>query len=212
MSVAGFTDDVLEYIRVSVPKNMLADLKDSVKQGRCLNVQDKYGATAVSLLHTQRNTERPPVYKCLCCSTSIWFMHTAHTMLNRKDLQSKVCSSLSEFGSCLMLSLPLYLSSLTSLSFFSLPSPPSHLPAACGRCQWLHGCPKLHPLPGQHQPGCSGHRGVDPVPRGGVLGAAGGHETTGREGSQHGHQEPSRRDSLWWVHLIVVAHPEVGLD
>ena len=52
VSVAGFTDDVLEYIRVSVPKNMLADLKDSVKQGRSLNVQDKYGATAVSLLHT----------------------------------------------------------------------------------------------------------------------------------------------------------------
>jgi protein phosphatase 1 regulatory subunit 16A len=47
MSVAGFTDDVLEYIRVSVPKNMLADLKDSLKQGRSLNVQDKYGATAL---------------------------------------------------------------------------------------------------------------------------------------------------------------------
>ena len=62
VSVAGFTDDVLEYIRVSVPKNMLADLKDSVKQGRSLNVQDKYGATAVSLAtHTRCNTERPPV-------------------------------------------------------------------------------------------------------------------------------------------------------
>ena len=49
---AGYTDDVLEYIRVSVPKNMLADLKDSVKQGRSLNLQDKYGATAVSPPHT----------------------------------------------------------------------------------------------------------------------------------------------------------------
>ena len=47
---AGFTDDVLEYLRVSVPKNMLADLKDSVKQGRSLNIQDKYGATAVSVM------------------------------------------------------------------------------------------------------------------------------------------------------------------
>ena len=34
---------------MSVPKNMLADLKDSVRQGRSLNLQDKYGATAVSL-------------------------------------------------------------------------------------------------------------------------------------------------------------------
>ena len=45
---AGYTDDVLEYIRVSVPKTMLADLKDSVKQGRSLNIQDKYGTSAVS--------------------------------------------------------------------------------------------------------------------------------------------------------------------
>ena len=45
----GYTDDVLEYIRVSVPKNMLADLKDSMKNERSLNMQDKYGATAVSL-------------------------------------------------------------------------------------------------------------------------------------------------------------------
>ena len=35
---------------MSVPKNMLADLKDSVKQGRSLNIQDKYGATAVSVM------------------------------------------------------------------------------------------------------------------------------------------------------------------
>ncbi len=44
----GYTEDVLEYIRVSVPKNMLADLKDSVKNDRSVNIQDKYGATAVS--------------------------------------------------------------------------------------------------------------------------------------------------------------------
>ena len=31
-----------------MPKNMLADLKDSTKHGRSLNIQDKYGATAVS--------------------------------------------------------------------------------------------------------------------------------------------------------------------
>lgn len=45
---AGYTDDVLEYIRGSVPKTMLADLKDSVKNNRCLNLQDKYGTSAVS--------------------------------------------------------------------------------------------------------------------------------------------------------------------
>ena len=33
---------------MSVPKTMLADLKDSVKTGRSLNVQDKFGGTAVS--------------------------------------------------------------------------------------------------------------------------------------------------------------------
>ena len=50
-SLTGYTDDVLEYIRVSVPKTMLADLKDSVKNGRSLNIQDRYGATAVSTSH-----------------------------------------------------------------------------------------------------------------------------------------------------------------
>ncbi len=44
----GYTDDVLGYIRESVAKNMLADLKDSVKNNRSLNLQDKYGASAVS--------------------------------------------------------------------------------------------------------------------------------------------------------------------
>ena len=51
MSPPGYTEDVLEYIRISVPKTMLADLKDSVKSGRSLNVQDRYGATAVSQSH-----------------------------------------------------------------------------------------------------------------------------------------------------------------
>ena len=44
----GYTDDVLEYIRVSVAKTMLADIKDSVRNNRTLNIQDKYGASAVS--------------------------------------------------------------------------------------------------------------------------------------------------------------------
>lgn len=38
----------MDYIHASVPKNMLADLKDSVRNNRSLNIQDKYGATAVS--------------------------------------------------------------------------------------------------------------------------------------------------------------------
>ena len=33
---------------MSVPKTMLADLKDSVRNSRTLNLQDKYGASAVS--------------------------------------------------------------------------------------------------------------------------------------------------------------------
>ncbi len=51
----GYTEDVLGYIRESVAKNMLADLKDSVKNGRSLNMQDKYGAAAVSE-HSQSHT------------------------------------------------------------------------------------------------------------------------------------------------------------
>lgn len=44
----GYTDDVCKIIRASVPKNMMADIKDSIKSDRSLNLQDKYGATAVS--------------------------------------------------------------------------------------------------------------------------------------------------------------------
>ena len=64
-TATGYTDDVLEYIRVSVPKNMLADLKDSIKQGRSLNVQDKYGATAVSDTHTHIHTLMMCMHACI---------------------------------------------------------------------------------------------------------------------------------------------------
>ena len=53
---AGYTDDTCQYIRSSVPKTMLADLKDSIKGGRSLNIQDKYGATAVSVISTLSST------------------------------------------------------------------------------------------------------------------------------------------------------------
>lgn len=43
----GYTDDVCKFIRASIPNTMLADLKDAVKNDRSVNVQDKYGATAV---------------------------------------------------------------------------------------------------------------------------------------------------------------------
>ena len=46
-SSPGYTDDVCKFIRGSIPNTMLADLKDSVKAKRSINVQDKYGATAV---------------------------------------------------------------------------------------------------------------------------------------------------------------------
>ena len=36
------------YIRASVAKTMLADLKDSVRSSRSLDIKDKYGSTAVS--------------------------------------------------------------------------------------------------------------------------------------------------------------------
>lgn len=44
----GYTDDVLGYIRASVAKTMLADLKDSVRFNRSLDIKDKYGSTAVT--------------------------------------------------------------------------------------------------------------------------------------------------------------------
>ncbi len=58
----GYTEDVLEYIRVSVPKTMLADLKDSVKNNRDLNMQDKYGCSAVSLYQVSNLTVYPIGY------------------------------------------------------------------------------------------------------------------------------------------------------
>ena len=46
--LAGHTEDMVEYLHKSVPVTMLADLKDSVRNNRDINIMDKYGATAVS--------------------------------------------------------------------------------------------------------------------------------------------------------------------
>ena len=59
---AGLTEDLLQRLRENTPKSMLADLKDSVKCNRSLDVKDKYSATAVSgvacrlCVHTYRHT------------------------------------------------------------------------------------------------------------------------------------------------------------
>ena len=45
----GMTDDLLQQLRGNVPNTMLADLKDSLKTGRSLDIKDSSGATAVSL-------------------------------------------------------------------------------------------------------------------------------------------------------------------
>ena len=47
-----------KFLRDSVPKTMLADLKDAVKNGQSVNIQDKYGATPVC------NVMYP--FYCLC--------------------------------------------------------------------------------------------------------------------------------------------------
>lgn len=49
MLEAGYTEDVLAYIRVSVPKTMLTDLNESVAAGCSVNVQDRYGASALHI-------------------------------------------------------------------------------------------------------------------------------------------------------------------
>ncbi|XP_065916033.1 protein phosphatase 1 regulatory inhibitor subunit 16B-like [Dysidea avara] len=49
MTEAGYTEDVLGYIRASVAKTMLADLKDSVRSERTLDIKDKYGTTAAHI-------------------------------------------------------------------------------------------------------------------------------------------------------------------
>ena len=46
--LVGLTDDLLQRLRENTPKSLLADLKDSVKSNRSLDIKDKYGATAVS--------------------------------------------------------------------------------------------------------------------------------------------------------------------
>lgn len=48
LSSAGYTDDVCKYLRDSVPKTMLADLKEFVSNGGSVNTKDKYGASVVS--------------------------------------------------------------------------------------------------------------------------------------------------------------------
>ena len=57
--LAGLTDDLLQRLRENTPKSLLADLKDSVKSNRSLDMKDKYGATAVSAAvggHTDMHT------------------------------------------------------------------------------------------------------------------------------------------------------------
>lgn len=54
----GYTEDVLGYIRASVAKTMLADLKDSVRSNRSLDIKDKYGSTAVRFLPKVHNFSR----------------------------------------------------------------------------------------------------------------------------------------------------------
>ena len=46
--MTGNTEDMIEYLHKSVPVTMLADLKDSIRNNRDINIMDKYGATAVS--------------------------------------------------------------------------------------------------------------------------------------------------------------------
>ena len=48
MHHTGHTEDMIEYLHKSVPVTMLADLKDSMRNNRDINIMDKYGATAVS--------------------------------------------------------------------------------------------------------------------------------------------------------------------
>ncbi|XP_011409906.2 PREDICTED: protein phosphatase 1 regulatory subunit 16A-like [Amphimedon queenslandica] len=45
----GYTDDVCKYLRDSVPKTMLADLKAFVSDGGSVNTKDKYGASALHI-------------------------------------------------------------------------------------------------------------------------------------------------------------------
>ena len=49
----GYTEEQLESIRNAVAEQMMFDLRDSVQQGRNLDVNDNTGATAVSTLKPQ---------------------------------------------------------------------------------------------------------------------------------------------------------------
>lgn len=53
-SSAGYTDDVCKYLRDSVPKTMLADLKEFLSNGGSVNNKDKYGASIVSWFYFYR--------------------------------------------------------------------------------------------------------------------------------------------------------------
>ena len=53
----GYTDDVCKYLRDSVPKTMLADLKEFVSNGGSVNTKDKYGASAVSNVYMYDNRQ-----------------------------------------------------------------------------------------------------------------------------------------------------------
>ena len=48
LSIAGYTEEQLESIRYAVAEEMMLDLRDSVQNGRDLDVKDENGATAVS--------------------------------------------------------------------------------------------------------------------------------------------------------------------
>lgn len=47
-NTSGYTEDQLESIRNAVAEEMMFDLRDSVQQGRDLELKDDTGATAVS--------------------------------------------------------------------------------------------------------------------------------------------------------------------
>ena len=61
----GMTDDLLQQLRGNVPNTMLADLKDSLRSGRSLDIKDGSGATAVSLHISLMQLHVCPVYTYL---------------------------------------------------------------------------------------------------------------------------------------------------
>ena len=51
---SGYNDESIEELRQNQGKQLLDDLKDSVENGRSLDVQDENGATAVSKILCSR--------------------------------------------------------------------------------------------------------------------------------------------------------------